>query len=281
MSNMRDYDMDVVLAKVEHHLQSYDDGRLAKVAAKLAEFPEFSEERALIANLVGSIRIVRDSTRIALAQEALRKRDDLHEMEDDVMFAQIEHEVMFHMLTNSYLDARSREIMYRILHKTLHGTAPENTMYEELEATAPAEGEPFIEFPDESEEDKRHDLERVLAREYLQALADDGAEDKWLRMIAEENEDDGLEQGEQPLVLDDAGVIRFRENRIIRLLLDAGPFDLNQIALMAFSDQERQLLAQLIGYSVSGYGDLPYAEGEPTARADRAVDVFIAEQEAE
>ena len=266
MSNMRDYDMDVVLAKVEHHLQSYDDGRLAKVAARLSEFPEFSEERTLIENLVGSIRIVRDSTRIALAQESLRKRDDLHEKEDDVMFAQIMQEVMFHMLSNSYLDARSREIVYRILHKTLHGTAPDNTMYEELEANAPADGEPFIEFLDE---------------QCLQALAEDAAEDKWLRMIAEENENDGLEQGEQPLVLDDAGVIRFRENRIIRLLLDAGPFDLNQIALMAFSDQERQLLAQLIGYSVSGYGDLPYAEGEPTARADRAVDVFIAEQEAE
>ena len=82
------------------------------------------------------------------------------------------------------------------------------------------------------------------------------------------------------MALGDDGVIRFRENRIIRLLLDGGPFDLNQIALMAFSDQERQQLAQLIGYSVSGYSDLTYAFGEPVERADRAVDIFIAEQEA-
>lgn len=87
-----------------------------------------------------------------------------------------------------------------------------------------------------------------------------------------------LNQGEQPLVLDEDGVIRFRHNRIVRFLLDAGPFDMNQIAVMPFSDEERQIFAQLIGYSVSGYGDLSYAEGEPTARADAAQDTFTNEE---
>jgi len=308
MSDMKDYDLDVVMSQVGYHLHEYTDGRLAKLASTL---PEGSEERSLLDNLVGTLRIVDDSTRIALAQESLRKRDDLHDKGFDEMLARIMQEVMFGLLTNSDLDSHSRGIMYGILHKTLYGTEP-GTVLENQEV------------------------------EYLHALAEDAAEDKWSRMIDEETDNlvygperrsrerlltdftqyaevlvhyvttdepmedmdrqsmrwairglrysvqyfkdnpvaaNPLEQGEQPLVLDDAGIIRFRENRIIRLLLDAGPFDLNQIALMAFSDQERQLLAQLIGYSVSGYGDLPYAFGEPTARADRAVDIFVEEQE--
>jgi len=45
-----------------------------------------------------------------------------------------------------------------------------------------------------------------------------------------------------------------------------GPFDMNMLALMPFTDEERSQLAQLIGYSVSGYGDLSYAKN--VAEAD-------------
>jgi len=257
MSNMRDYDLDVVMAKVGYHLHGFTDGRLAKLASLM---PEGSDERSLLENLVGSLRIVDDSARVALAQESLRvKEEDPDNRDENIM-----QEVMFNLLANSDLDSHSRGIMYRILHWALFGTEP-GTVPENEEASP---GDPI--WPEVTDAE---------AEDFIRALAEDAAEDKWLRMIAEENENDGLEQGEQPLVLDDDGVIRFRENRLIRLLLEAGPFDLNQIALMAFSDQERQQLAQLIGYSVSGYGDLSYAEGDPTARADRAVDIFIAEQE--
>ncbi len=87
-----------------------------------------------------------------------------------------------------------------------------------------------------------------------------------------------LNQGEQPLVLDDEGVVRFRHNRIVRTLLDVGPMDMNALALMPFSDEERQIFAQLIGYSVSGYGDLSYVDNEALERADDAADAFLEEQ---
>lgn len=60
----------------------------------------------------------------------------------------------------------------------------------------------------------------------------------------------------QPLlVIDD--VVRFKSNRIVRMLLDTHPtMDLNTIAGMGFSNEDRQQLAQLIGYSLSGYGEL-------------------------
>jgi hypothetical protein len=72
----------------------------------------------------------------------------------------------------------------------------------------------------------------------------------------------------QPIEWDGHGVIRFRENRIVRKLLDEGPFDMNDIARFeGITDDERSQFAQLIGYSVSGYGDLSYALGVNEADA--------------
>ncbi len=66
----------------------------------------------------------------------------------------------------------------------------------------------------------------------------------------------------QPIDIDEEGHIRFRENGIVRWLLDAGPFDLNQIAMLpGISQDESVQFAQLIGYSVSGFGELSYVEG--------------------
>lgn len=76
----------------------------------------------------------------------------------------------------------------------------------------------------------------------------------------------------QPLVRDDHGVVRFQENAIVRFLLDAGPFDLNQLASMNFSDADQAQLAQLTGYSVSGWGDLPHVTEEQVSEADAAAE---------
>jgi hypothetical protein len=57
-------------------------------------------------------------------------------------------------------------------------------------------------------------------------------------------------------------VLRFKANAIVRFLLDAGPYDMNTLAMMPFTDEDRRQFAQLIGYSVSGYGDLSYAEDD-------------------
>lgn len=74
----------------------------------------------------------------------------------------------------------------------------------------------------------------------------------------------------QPIILDEEGVVRFKSNKIVEFLLDAGPFDLNQLALMPFDADDRMQLAQLIGYSVSGFGDLSYANDAAVEAADAA-----------
>lgn len=71
----------------------------------------------------------------------------------------------------------------------------------------------------------------------------------------------------QPLVLDENGVLRFEENKIVRYLLDAGPFDMNKLALMPFSNEDREQFAQLIGYSLSGFSELSYVSDETYNRA--------------
>ena len=65
-----------------------------------------------------------------------------------------------------------------------------------------------------------------------------------------------------------SGVLRFKPNKLVRFLLDAGPFDMNKLALMNFSKADRQQFAQLIGYSLSGYSELPYVTDEAFARAE-------------
>lgn len=56
------------------------------------------------------------------------------------------------------------------------------------------------------------------------------------------------------------GVVRFQRNEIVRFLLDAGPFDLNKLAAMDFSDEDHTQFAQLIGYSLSGFMDLSFVD---------------------
>ena len=78
----------------------------------------------------------------------------------------------------------------------------------------------------------------------------------------------------QPIVRASDGRIRFQENAIVRYLLDRASkgvkTDLNDIACMDFSDADRQQLAQLIGYSVSGYHELPYVTDDAAAKASES-----------
>lgn len=62
----------------------------------------------------------------------------------------------------------------------------------------------------------------------------------------------------QQIIIDDKGRPRFRQNRIVDFLLEEGPFDMNKLAMMEFSNEDRTQFAQLIGYSIGGYGELPY-----------------------
>lgn len=78
----------------------------------------------------------------------------------------------------------------------------------------------------------------------------------------------------QPVHRDPNGVVRFVPNAIVRFLIDwATPrgIDMNALALMPFDVADREQFAQLIGYSVSGFGDLSYVSDETYARAETAV----------
>ena len=66
----------------------------------------------------------------------------------------------------------------------------------------------------------------------------------------------------QPIEKDDKGILRFKENKIIVYLFDHGLLDLNKLATLNFSDEDRQQLAQLLGYSLDGYGELSYVSDD-------------------
>lgn len=72
---------------------------------------------------------------------------------------------------------------------------------------------------------------------------------------------------DQPLYTDERGTTRFKKNAIVRFLLDAGPFDMNALARMDFSDDDRAQFAQLIGYSLGGFSELSYVSDEAYERA--------------
>ena len=76
----------------------------------------------------------------------------------------------------------------------------------------------------------------------------------------------------QPLGLDEMGTIRFKSNKIVTILLKEGPFDMNQIAMWAsegrVSKDDQRQFAQLIGYSLTGFGDLSYMDDETYETAE-------------
>jgi hypothetical protein len=73
----------------------------------------------------------------------------------------------------------------------------------------------------------------------------------------------------QPIIVAEDGLLRFKKNAIVRFLLDAGGYDLNALGRMSFSDDDREQFAQLIGYSVSGFGELSYASKRRVDLADK------------
>lgn len=70
----------------------------------------------------------------------------------------------------------------------------------------------------------------------------------------------------QPVYTDSEGTYRFKANAIVRYMLDLGFTDLNKLAIIPFSAEDREQFAQLIGYSVSGFGELSYVRDSTYAR---------------
>jgi hypothetical protein len=76
----------------------------------------------------------------------------------------------------------------------------------------------------------------------------------------------------QPLIVDAHNVVRFKRNKIIDYLFCTGKLDLNALAALDFPAEDRMQIAQLLGYSVSGYGDLSYVTNKNLKEADEKAD---------
>lgn len=90
----------------------------------------------------------------------------------------------------------------------------------------------------------------------------------------------------QPLAKDEKGVLRFKENTLVRALLDHGQatgFGLNELACKFCTPEHAddwQQLAQLIGYSLSGYGELSYVSDDAYGAAATMADEGLGEKDA-
>ncbi len=66
----------------------------------------------------------------------------------------------------------------------------------------------------------------------------------------------------QPLSEDENGIIRFKSNKIVKFLLERGGFSMEDLACMEFSQEDLEQFFQLIGYDLSGYGELSFVSEE-------------------
>ena len=66
----------------------------------------------------------------------------------------------------------------------------------------------------------------------------------------------------QRVQYDKDGIRRFVPNPIVEYLLKHGGINLNELACKGFDNEDFEQFAQLIGYSVSGFGGLSYVSDE-------------------
>jgi hypothetical protein len=79
----------------------------------------------------------------------------------------------------------------------------------------------------------------------------------------------------QPMEMyEDDKIIRFKKNSIVILLLNSCDIDMNKLAMMNFSNDDRSQFAQLIGYSYSGFVELPYVEDKIYKKAKKKFNKF-------
>lgn len=77
-----------------------------------------------------------------------------------------------------------------------------------------------------------------------------------------------LKHPRQPIGLSEHGTIRFKPNKIIDWLFETGRADLNKIVTMGFPVEDMVQFWQLLGYSVSGFGDLSFVPEEEIKACD-------------
>ena len=81
----------------------------------------------------------------------------------------------------------------------------------------------------------------------------------------------------QNIIIDKKGIARFQENAMVVYLLNNGGIDMNNLAMLDFSDEDRMQFAQLIGYSVCGYRDLSYVTGRSGKKAAKIAEALEAD----
>jgi hypothetical protein len=79
---------------------------------------------------------------------------------------------------------------------------------------------------------------------------------------------------------DVGGVLRFKSNTIVAYLLDNGGIDMNALARLEFSDEDWEQFAQLIGYSLSGFGELSYVSSDTYDAAAHMAEAGSTEEQA-
>lgn len=79
----------------------------------------------------------------------------------------------------------------------------------------------------------------------------------------------------QPLVRDSEGVVRFQTNELVNYLKNNYPGGLHALAGLNFSEEDYTQLMQLIGYSVSGFGELSLVSLSAKDLADRKCFVLL------
>lgn len=85
----------------------------------------------------------------------------------------------------------------------------------------------------------------------------------------------------QPLYRDGGGRIRFKANAIVEFLLDhcsqlppEHRVNMNELAVMGFTEADREQFLQLIGYDINGFADMSYVRDKTFKRAMAAADVL-------
>ena len=88
-----------------------------------------------------------------------------------------------------------------------------------------------------------------------------------------------MKQPSQPIVLDEKGTPRFQSNEIIKFLFNTGQLDLNKLTMMvkqgAFPLEDYAQITQLLGYSVSGWGDLSTSPPNDVGAADAEAAMIV------
>lgn len=85
----------------------------------------------------------------------------------------------------------------------------------------------------------------------------------------------------QQIYRDNQDTIRFRANKIVQYLFNTSrpEINMNSLAELAakgrFSAEDQEQFAQLIGYSVSGFAELPYVNPETVKLADAVSELFF------